>query len=85
MYESIDELPDTIQDVLPPEAQKTYLDTFNESWESYEEEHTSELSQEAYANRDAWTAVKREFTKDEETGQWHPAGEVPRQEEEEKE
>lgn len=43
----------------------------------------SELTQEAYANRDAWTAVKRDFTRDDETGQWYPAGKVPEHEEEE--
>jgi len=77
MYESIAELPDTVRDVLPQEAQETYMEAYNDSWESYEEEATSDLSRDAYAARDAWTAVKREFTKDEETGIWHPAGEVP--------
>ena len=85
MYESVDELPDTVRDVLPLEAQEVYLEAFNESWERYEEDHTSELTQEAYANRDAWTAVKREFTRDDETGEWYPEGEVPEHEEEEEE
>ncbi len=77
MYESIEELPDTVRDVLPPEAQEAYLEGFNASWESYDEEKTSEMTQEAVANRDAWAAVKRQFTEDPETGKWYPAGEVP--------
>ncbi|MFW6135431.1 MAG: ChaB family protein [Chloroflexota bacterium] len=77
MYESIQDLPDTVRDVLPPEAQEAYLEGFNASWESYDEEKTSEMTQEAVANRDAWAAVKREFTQDPESGKWYPAGEVP--------
>ena len=77
MYESVKDLPETVQDVLPREAQEVYLEAYNTSWENYDEEATSELSREAFATRDAWTAVKREFTKDEETGTWYPAGEVP--------
>lgn len=39
MHETVDELPDTVRDVLPPEPQEVYLEAFNESWERYEEEH----------------------------------------------
>jgi len=85
MYESINELPDTVKNVLPPEAQDVYLEAFNRSWEVYDEEQSGPMSQEAVANRDAWSAVKREYTKDEETGKWYPAGEVPEHEEEEEE
>lgn len=76
MYESIDELPDVVRDVLPEEAQELYLEGYNTSWEMYDEEQ-SEMSQEAVANRDGWATVKREFTKHDETGKWYPAGEVP--------
>ena len=85
MYDSIEELPDTVRDVLPREAQEVYLEGFTESWESYDEEKTSEMSQEAVANRDAWALVKTKFTRDDETGKWHPAGEVPEHEDEEEE
>jgi cation transport regulator len=83
MYESTDELPDTVQDVLPKGAQELYLDAFNASWEMYDEETAGEMSQEAVANRDGWAAVKREYTRDDETGKWYPAGEVPEEGEEE--
>ncbi len=81
MYESIGELPDTIRDVLPREAQEIYLEAYNKSWENYDKERSSAMSQEAVANRDGWTAVKRELEKDEETGKWYPAGEVPERDE----
>mgnify|MGYP006292933651 CR=1 FL=1 len=85
MYESTDELPDSVTAVLPQEAQETYLEAYNRSWELYDEEKDSEMSQEAVANRDAWAAVKRDYARDDETGKWHPAGEVPEHEEEEDE
>ncbi len=81
MYESIDELPDTIRDLLPREAQKLYLEAYNRSWEAYEKDRESAMSREAVANRDGWTAVQREFTKDDKTGTWYPAGEAPERDE----
>ena len=83
MYEGTDELPDSVTAVLPGEAQEVYLEAYNRSWELYDEEKGSEMSQEAEANRDAWAAVKRDYTRDDETGKWHPAGEVPEHEEDE--
>jgi len=80
MYESTDELADSVSEVLPEEAQELYLEAHNRSWELYDEEKSDGMSQEAEANRDAWAAVKREYTRDDETGKWHPAGEVPEHE-----
>jgi cation transport regulator len=85
MYESIEDLPDTVRDVLPREAQEVYLEAFHESFEGYDEETSSEMNQEAVANRDAWAAVKAEYTRDDETGEWYPAGEVPEEGEGEEE
>jgi len=85
MYESIDELPDSVSDVLPEEAQELYVEAYNRSWELHDEEKSGGMSQEAEANRDAWSAVKREYTRDDETGKWHPAGEVPEHEDGEEE
>ncbi len=77
MYESIRDLPETVRDVLPQGAQEVYMEAYNVSWESYDEEVTSELSREAFAARDAWEAVKREYVKDPKTATWYPADEVP--------
>lgn len=83
MYESIEELPSTVKDVLPKEAQEIYLEAFNKSWESYEDAEWNDMSQDAVANRDGWTAVRREFVKDEETGEWFAEAEAPEDVEEE--
>ncbi len=85
MYKSIEDLPDTVQDVLPEEAQELYLKAYNQSWEMYKEGEAGQMSQEAVANRDGWAAVKREYTRDDDTGKWYPAGEVPEEDEEEDE
>lgn len=84
MYESIEELTDTMRDTLPEEAQKIYVEAYNEAWEDYDPEKT-QMSQDAAANRAGWAAVKQDFTQDEETRKWYPAGEVPEHEEEEDE
>jgi cation transport regulator len=76
MYESIQDLPDIVRDVLPERAQELYLEAFNEAWEEYDEEKTSEMSQESVANREGWAAVRKEYTHDDKTGKWYH-GEVP--------
>jgi hypothetical protein len=40
------------------------------------------MGQESVAHRDAWSAVTREYVKDESTGRWYPEGELPEEEEE---
>jgi cation transport regulator len=85
MYESMKDLPDIVRDVLPHDAQEIYMEAYNRSWEMYDEERAGEMSREAVANRDGWSAVKREYTKDDDTGEWYPAGEVPEEAEEEDE
>lgn len=83
MYESTKDLPDIVRDVLPEGAQEIYVEAYNRSWELYDEEKTSEMSREAVADRDAWAAVSRKFTRDDRTGKWYPAGEVPEHDESE--
>jgi cation transport regulator len=81
-YESIEDLPSTIRDVLPEEAQEIYLEAYNESVDDYEEWEGGEMSRESVANRDAWHAVKQEFVKNEETQRWYRIGEAPEEEDE---
>lgn len=83
MYESIEELPDSVRDPLPEEAQEIYLEAYNRSWKMYDEQSGGDMGRESVANRDGWAAVRREYTKDEETGEWFPAGEKPEETEEE--
>jgi cation transport regulator len=81
-YETIANLPDTIKDILPEEAQRIYLETYQRSWETYEEGQGGEMGQEAVAHRDGWNAVKRDYVKDEKSAQWYKKGEKPEEEEE---
>ena len=82
-YEGIEDLPDTIRDVLPVEAQHVYLETYQTSWGTYQEGQGGEMGQEAVAHRDGWNAVKRDFVKNENTGRWYKEGEMPEEKEEE--
>lgn len=71
-YDSKEELPEDVQDVLPEHAQDIYREAFNSAWEQYEdpEERRGDESREATAHQVAWSAVKNEYEKDEESGEW---------------
>jgi cation transport regulator len=81
-YKSIEELPDTVRDILPEEAQELYLKGYNQGWEAYDEETSSDLSHESVAHRQGWIFVQKEFVQDEGTGEWHRKGEEAEEEEE---
>lgn len=83
-YEKIEDISQTLQDVLPEEAKEIYLKAYQKSWDSYKEGMAGELGQAAVAHRDAMHAVKQEFVEDKEKGEWHPKGEAPEEEEEDK-
>lgn len=82
-YETIEDLPESLTSILPVEAQKVYLEAYERSWETYKEEQSGELNRESVAHRDGWSAVRREFEKDDASGRWYPKGELPEDEEEE--
>ncbi len=84
-YESLDDLPDTIRDVLPEEAQEVYLEAYQDSWDHYEPDKGGDMGQAGWAHRDAWHAVKEEYVEDEKSGKWYPKGELPEEDEEEDE
>ena len=81
-YEKIEDISQTLRDVLPEEAQEIYLEAYQESWDSYKEQMGGELDQAAVAHRDAMHAVKQEYVEDKEEGVWHPKGEALEEEEE---
>ncbi|MFP4395137.1 MAG: ChaB family protein [Anaerolineales bacterium] len=76
-YEKIEDMSQTLQDVLPEEAQEIYLEAYQESWDSYKEHMGGELDRAAVAHRDAMHAIKQEFVEDKEKGEWHRKGEEP--------
>jgi len=81
-YESKSDLPHTLRDALPEEAQRIYLKAYQEAWDKYSEEESSELDQEGVAHRQAMHAVEEEFVLREDMGGWFKRGEVPEEEEE---
>ena len=72
LYNSLDELPDSVRDNLPNHAQEIYMKAFNNAWDEYAdpEERRGDASREETAHKVAWAAVKKVYEKDEESGEW---------------
>jgi cation transport regulator len=62
-YKSIQELPESVRKHLPKHAQEIYRAAYNSAWG--ENNHNEER-----AHRVAWAAVKDDYVKDEESGNW---------------
>lgn len=71
-YDSLSELPTGVKHVLPPHAQEIYMKAFNNAWDEYEDpaNRRGSESRDTVARMVAWAAVKKEFLKDEVTGNW---------------
>jgi cation transport regulator len=71
-YDSNSELPDSVKNALPKQAQDIYRAAFNSAWEQYDEpgERRGDASREETAHRVAWSAVKKEYEKGEDNGKW---------------
>lgn len=82
-YTNASELPSTIRDVLPLEAQELYMKIYNESMELELAGDVHTMPRESMAHQMAWDAVTREFVHDARAGTWHRVGEEPVVEEEE--
>lgn len=72
-YKSIADLPETVREHLPDHGQDIYKEAFNNAWRQYAnpKDRRDGSSREETSHRVAWAAVKREYEKDEATGQWH--------------
>jgi len=62
-FESRHELPDSVKDHLPENAQDIYKEAFNNAWDQYDHD-------ESRSHRVAWGAVKKEYHKGDD-GDWH--------------
>jgi cation transport regulator len=71
-YENINDLPKIVRN-LPKPAKTLYLKAFNSAWDEHGEAET-ESSREKAAQEAAWSAVKGEYEKDEDTGEWVKIG-----------
>lgn len=71
-YKNNNELPDSVTDNLPEHAQDIYREAFNSAWEQYKdpEDRRGDASREETAHKVAWSAVKKEYEKDEKSGEW---------------
>jgi cation transport regulator len=81
-YRDISELPIGVINNLPQHAREIYMSAYNNAWEEYKNpgDRRGNASREETASRVAWAAVKKEYFKDPETGEWvkkqgqHPVG-----------
>ena len=73
-YANTKDLPSSVRDHLPPHAQQIFLKAYNSAWDEYANASKRRVdeSQEQAAFRVAWAAVKHEYEKNEQTGQWEP-------------
>jgi len=66
-YSKNSDLPASVTDNLPEHAQEIYRKAFNSAWEQYKE---PEVQREETTHKVAWSAVKKEYEKDEKTVKW---------------
>tara|TARA_R110001583_G_scaffold181812_1_gene339212 strand:+ start:776 stop:1042 length:267 start_codon:yes stop_codon:yes gene_type:complete len=70
-YNSHKDLPNSVQNALPPKAQSIYLAAFNSAWDEYKdpEDRRGHQSREEVAHKVAWSAVKQKYKKND-NGMW---------------
>ena len=68
------EFPKSQRDLFPAAAQQLYIQTYKQSFAESSRGHSSQLSHESIAARDAWEAVKRAFVQDNVTHKWRAVG-----------
>ncbi len=71
LYKVKKELPDSVKDNLPPDAQDIYKEAFNNAWERFVDPSKLKYGgdRETASHRVAWFAVKKKYHKNEE-GKW---------------
>jgi cation transport regulator len=71
-YNKIEDLPESIRANLPEHAQHIFLETYNNAWDKYSkpEDRRGASSQEETAMKIVWSAVKKDYEKNEKSGRW---------------
>ena len=71
-YQSTNELPESVRNVLPEHAQEIYKEAFNSAWDEYKDpsQRRDDADHEEVAHRVAWSAVKQKYEKGDD-GKWH--------------
>ena len=72
-YARLRDLPVGVKNRLPIHAQEIYLEAYNSAWRQYDQpaERIDDATREETSHRVAWGAVKRQYEKDEQSGDWH--------------
>ena len=70
-YDTLEELPNTVRDVLPRHAQTIYMEAYNSAWDQYAEpeDRRGDASREETSHKVAWAAVKQQYEKHDD-GRW---------------
>ncbi len=68
-YDTLEELPEPVRNVLPKHAQEIYQAAFNNAWKQYKkpEDRQGDDDRETVAHKVAWSAVKKSYEKDGDT------------------
>jgi cation transport regulator len=69
-YDTLEELPENVKNVLPKQAQEIYKEAYNSAWDHYEDpqDRRADQSREETAHKVAWSAVKDVYEKKD--GKW---------------
>lgn len=72
-YTTINELPEGVQNVLPPHAQDIYKEAFNSAYDQYDtpEKRRDGQSREETAHKVAWSAVKKAGYQEGDDDNWY--------------
>lgn len=64
-YDRNDDLPESVTGSLPSHAQTIYRKAYNSAWDQYDspDERRGDSSREETAHQVAWSAVKKEYKK----------------------
>ena len=70
-YDRITELPDSVRDNLPKQAQEIYKEAYNSAFDQYRdpEDRRGDADREETAHKVAWSAVKNSYHKNDK-GNW---------------
>ena len=71
-YDTLRDLPSQVRENLPEGGQKIFKEAFNNAWDYYKDpkKRQGSDSREEVANKIAWSAVKKEYEKDPDSGEW---------------
>lgn len=74
-FRTTDDLPDSVQHVLPEHAQEIYKEAFNSAYDEYADpaDRRDDADREETAHKVAWNAVKAKYEKGADS-KWHLIG-----------